>query len=235
MKTQLFALLIATFLMPAVRVNADEEEAHADIFIGRPEIGAQTLVGGATVAGAESDLNLTDRVFEGDLGTDGDTYFATEPGFFNAGDNNPEGVVNPDGALPLAPGDSISVSQAGDLLYWNGQGPVSFVATPAELTLDPEVFGSPNADGGIDDHPDFIVDDPNSGDLPTPGIYLATITATLTGLEASDELQVLLVTGEEFEDAVEVAEDFLNGVPEPTSFAICMFALLTCGVRRKTC
>ncbi len=207
-----------------------EEEEHADVFVGRPAAsGTQTLVGGATVP---SDLNLTDRVFEGDAGIAGDTYFATEPGFFNAGTNNLENAVNPVGSLPLNSGESITVNTVGSLEYWDGTGPVSFGSTPASLTITP-IPGGANPDGSIDDHPIFTIDDLLSASLPAGGIYLGTFTAELSGLSASDEFQILFVTGPEFEEAVESAEDFLNGVPEPMAATVLLIGAVAGGTLRR--
>lgn len=216
----------------------EDEEGHFDIFIGRPASGNQTLVGGAQVPG---ELNLTERIFEGDLGTDliagNNIYTGTEPGFFNAGENSPGllGATNPAGALPLVPGESFDVQQqlfemAGvmsSLFYWDGIGSVNFTPAAAELIVT-QTDGTAGSDGSIDDHPIFDIDDPLSTDLPPGGIYLASLTAELEGLLPSRPVHLLLVTGEEFEASVELAEDFLAGsaIPEPSTVVLMSLAAL---------
>jgi hypothetical protein len=241
MMKSLFSLLLlfGWLALPAWSIAGDpEEEPHADIFVGRPEVGSQTLIGGALVP---DDLNLTDRIFEGDLGTgmSGSNMFyeGTEPGFFNAGSVGLLGATNPPGALPLMPGEVPTISivdtvlggLSGPLMYWDGLGPVNFVLSSATFSLEAIPVGA-GAGGELDDHPIFMIDDPMSDSLPAGGIYLATLTATLTGLDPSDPVQVLSVTGEEFEEAVELAEEFLEGggvVPEPSTLA--MLALVAVG------
>jgi len=216
----------------------EDEEAHFDIFIGRPVSGTQTLIGGAQVPG---ELNLTERIFEGDLGTDliggNNFYTGAEPGFFNAGENSPGllGATNPAGALPLLPGESFEVIQqtfeiagsVSSLFYWDGAGSVNFTPAAAELIIT-QTDGAAGSDGSIDDHPIFDIDDPLSPDLPAGGIYLASLTAQLDGLEPSDPAFVLLVTGEEFEASVELAEDFLAGgaIPEPSTAVLAGLAAI---------
>jgi len=217
--------------IPAL-AGGDVEESHADIFVARPVAGNQTLIGGAFVP---DELNLEERIFEGDLETDvisgNNIYTTTEPGLFNAGSNSPGllGATNPAGALPLNTGElptlvSVSHTLAGvtsDLFYWDGVGAVNFVDSSATLVIGP-LEDAAGADGSIDDHPIFDIDDLSSNDLPAGGVYLAPLQAQLTGLELSDTALVLFVTGEEFEGAVELAEDYLAGqqVPEPSALVL---------------
>ncbi len=181
------------------------------------------------------DLNLTERIFEGDLETDNisgnNFYTTTEPGFFNAGSNAPGllGATNPVGSLPLEPGESamvtnVSFTLAGvtsDLFYWDGLGAVNFVDSSATLAIGP-IEDTAGLDGSIDDHPIFDIDDPDSNDLPLGGIYLAPLKAQLEGLGLSDTALVLFVTGEEFEESVELAEEYLARqlVPEPSAIVL---------------
>lgn len=222
-----------------------QEEGHADIFIGRPLTGNQTLIGGAFVP---DELNLTERIFEGDLELDSisgnNFYTTTEPGLFNAGENSPGllGATNPAGALPLSPAESFLVNNVtftlngvtSKLFYWDGVGAVHFVASPAELIItQAEEVAAGN--GSIDDHPIFDIDLPSSNDLPPGGIFLAPLQMQLEGLTPSDTALVLFVTGEEFEGAVEAAELYLaSRVPEPSSLAMMAFVgvALACGLRR---
>lgn len=232
--TLLAALLLLPCALPAV---ADEEEhGHFDIFVGRPETGTQTLIGGAQVP---DELNLTTRVFETDLETDviagNNFYTATEPGMFNAGNGVPGllGATNPAGALGLLEGESPTVlntpaTLAGvtsDLFYWDGIGDVEFVDSSADLIVT-QTGGIAAANGSIDDHPFLDIDDLLSDNLPAGGIYLAPLSVQLDGLAASDTAWVLLVAGEEFEEVVELAEEYVLGqlVPEPSSVAMVLLA-----------
>lgn len=258
---------------PALAGSGDGDKF--DVFIARPTDGGnQTLIGGALLTGDASTnvLDTTSRIFEADLeiapfDPTGDpavddvtlfNYTAEEPGFFNAGDNDPEvggpgftnpfDATNPPGTGVLLDGEVVVVEQV-SLEYWDGApGPVNFVpltdpATQPRLEIEPiDTFGDEN--GFIDDHPDFNffeAGNPLGPDgLPAGGIYLATLTATLTGpdgpggdddLLPSDPIFVLFVTGEEFEDAVEIAERFL--IPEPASIAMLLVGgLAACGRRR---
>ncbi|MGI9455234.1 MAG: hypothetical protein ACR2NU_01660 [Aeoliella sp.] len=234
-------LLIATaiLLMPSTTTLAGgEPEAHSDVFVARPTLGNQTLVGGAQVPG---DLNLEERIFEGDLETDSisgnNIYSTTEPGFFNAGSNSPGllGATNPAGSLPLTPGESFVVNNVpfdldgltADLFYWNGAGAVTFADSSADLVIT-QTDAIAASDGSIDDHPIFDIDDPASLDLPAGGIYLAPMTVELNGLTPSDPILVLFVTGAQFEDSVEMAEGFLAArlVPEPSALVIVSLAMV---------
>lgn len=240
------AVAFAVFQMPFSLALAGDEEPHFDVLIARPVSGNQTLVGGALVPG---DLNLDERIFEGDLETDviagNNFYTTTEPGFFNAGANSPGllGATNPPGALPLVPGESFTVQNvsflldgvSSDLFYWDGAGVVNFVGSSAELIIT-QTDGMAGVDGSIDDHPIFDIDDLGTNDLPPGGIYLAPLSVELAGLDASDTVLVLFVTGEEFEESVEVAEEYLAGkIPEPSAIALAAAMLAIGGVvvRRK--
>ena len=236
--TQFATLLLALCALPVAAFGQEEEHGHFDIFVGRPEVGSQTLIGGAEVP---DELDLTTRVFEADLETDviagNNFYTTTEPGMFNAGENVPGllGATNPAGALELLEGESPTVlnnpaTLAGvtsDLFYWDGIGDVEFADSSADLVIT-QTGGIASADGSIDDHPFLDIDDPLSTDLPAGGIYLAPLSVGLDGLAPSDTAWVLLVTGEEFEDAVELAEEYVSGqlVPEPTSIALVLLTVV---------
>lgn len=233
----LFTLSLAMIVAAPTLAGGDDEGAHFDIFLGRPASGSQTLIGGALVP---DELNLTERIFEGDLETDviagNNFYTTTEPGFFNAGANSPGllGATNPAGALPLVAGESFSVSSVpftlhdvtASLFYWDGTGSVAFAPSSAELLIT-QTDGVAGSDGSIDDHPIFDIDDPASTDLPPGGIYLAPLSVQLAGLDASETALVLFVTGEEFEESVEAAEEYLAAklIPEPSAIALVSIAL----------
>ncbi len=243
-KTACICVFLTIFSAPAMG-GGEAEEGHFDIFLGRPAAGSQTLIGGALVP---DDLNLDERIFEGDLETDAiagnNFYTTTEPGFFNAGANSPGllGATNPAGALPLNVGEGFSVSSVpytldgttAELFYWNGTGGVTFAPSSAELIIT-QTDGMAGSDGSIDDHPIYDIDLPASNDLPAGGIYLAAIQAQLAGLQPSDIALVLFVTGEEFEESVELAEEYLAGklIPEPSALALLAMASLMGLVRLR--
>ncbi|MEM8865192.1 MAG: hypothetical protein AAGF31_06545 [Planctomycetota bacterium] len=240
--------LLTASLVVALSANiafADEEEEHADILVGRPTTGTQTLIGGANVP---DDLNLDERLFEGELGTrtsgspTNNVFFALEPGFFNAGVPDPmtglgrEDAVNPAGVEPLIEDDEISVAQVGQLLFWDGARPIAFGSTPADLAIFP-LDNQADVNGSIDDHPLFEIDLPGSDSLPAGGVYLATLTAQITGpngtLGISDEFQILFAP-EAFEEELEIAEAFLTGeIPEPASLTL-VATLAVFAVRRRS-
>lgn len=244
-KTALIYPLVLLISGPVFAGGGEPEEPHADIFIGRPANGNQTLIGAAFVP---DELNLEERVFEGDAEPDmigmNNFFTAEEPGFFNAGENSPglAGATNPTGALPLLSGESFTVTNVpftlegltDELFYWDGEGSVAFGATSAELFIT-QTDGMANTDGSIDDHPIFDIDDPGSDALPAGGIYLAPLTVQLDGLDASETALVLFVTGEQFEDGVEMAEDYLAGqlIPEPSAFALLFLATAAGLVHRR--
>lgn len=235
--TQFATLLLALCALPVAAFGQEEEHGHFDIFVGRPESGDKTLIGGAEVP---DELNLTTRVFEADLETDAiagnNFYTTTEPGMFNAGNSLPGllGASNPTGAVGLVAGEAPSVlntpvvlaGATSDLFYWDGTGDVAFVDSPANLVIT-QTGGVAGSDGSFHDHSFLDIDDPASTALPSGGIYLAPLSLQLEGLAPSETAWVLLVTGEEFEGAVEAAEEYISGqlVPEPSSIALVLLAV----------
>ena len=225
-------LLAVLTLLPAGFVCADEHEhSHFDIFVGRPTAGSQTLIGGADLDG---DVELDARIFEGDLeplALGNSTYTGTEPG-----------LMNPTSAWPLLANESITLNNVAatlgdvtsDLFYWDGTGEVVFSDSAMDLLITQSPATADSA-GNFHDHPIYDIDDPTSTALPAGGIYLAPLTAQLDGLDASDTVFVLFVTGEEYEESVELAEAYVHGqlVPEPSSLLLAGLAICGLAIYRR--
>ncbi len=186
----------------ATAVAAPAQEAHFDVFVGRPASGTQTTYGGIDID--EGDVTLGVRVFESEMGENpiDNIFFSDEPGF-----NHPEDdAVLPAGASSLEMGDELFArglplsveGETADLFYWNGAGSPSFSRASSAMfsIIAPEPnqsIGMAGAGGGFDDHPEFELSD--SGSLPTPGIYLGSFEVQVGGFDPSDPL--LLVMGTE--------------------------------------
>ena len=220
--------LVAALTLPAGTLFGQEEEhGHFDIFVGQPTAGTQTIIGGAEEDG---EIELDARIFEADLAVAsqfGENFFtATEPG-----------LLNEDSPWPLNEGEKVTVNSVpytfagvtSELFYWNGVGSVAFMdatlsGTALEITQSPEMA---DEHGDFHDHPIFDVT-LGSATLPDEGIYLAPINVELEGLDASETAFVLLVAGEDFEDFVEAAEDYVAGqlVPEPSTLLLVVLSLV---------
>lgn len=178
-----------------------DEEAHFDIYVGRPTVGTQTVVGGADVDDVATIFPAV-RVFEAELGEnplDG-VFFGDEPGFNNPGSAGPQA---PD-AMASQAGDSITVTSlpikiagvTADLFYWDGVGAADFAPASGVAFVAGDPFDMAAADGSFDDHPILTLDDldNNAATFPATGIYLASFDATLTGLTASEPLYLVIGT-----------------------------------------
>lgn len=192
-----FSLLI---LMSTQLCFADEE-AHFDIYVGRPTVGTQTVVGGASLDGVAEILSDV-RVFEAELGEnplDG-IFFGDEPGFNNPGAAGPQAP----GAVTMQAGDTVTVTslpitidgETADLFYWDGVGVADLAPASGVAFVAGNPFDAAAADGSFDDHPILSLDDldNNAATFPATGIYLASFNATLTGLTASEPLYLVMGT-----------------------------------------
>ena len=184
--------LVALFFIAADAANAQ----HFDIFLARPAVGNQTVIGGADVDNLAYD-DVT-RVFEVDLGELGAEFFALEPGVNHPDTNFPTNAY-PASASPLVPGDTLrllktSVSVGGDvadLFYWNGVDPVSFSPAAANfrIELGDPLTDTPGIGGSFDDHPFFFIDD-----ISLPGVYLASAYGVVDGFAPSASVYLVMGT-----------------------------------------
>jgi hypothetical protein len=150
------------------------------------------------------------RVFEGEFQNTGSSIFADEPGF-----------DIPDGALPADSQLLLTVTAA--VRLWNGSdflsisptdislefGPQSLTTPASDSTVGPMIFDL-DEDGGLHDHPDFIL----NADIT--GIYLLEVQFGMSGFATSDSAWIVLNYGLDEEDhelAVEWVEE--NLVPAP--------------------
>lgn len=193
--------------------------AHFDIFLSRPVVGTQTVIGGAEVDHLEYDD--TSRVFEAELGSVLGEWITLEPGV-----NHPNLLLPvdefPASAAGLQPGDVLSLfkrefaigSFVDDLFYWSGVGPVDFTPAAAGFRLDAAdpLDGVAGVGGAFEDHPFLVVDSDAIG-----GIYLASLVGRVAGFEDSKPVYVVMGTPG-FEEELELAVEYVQStlaVPEP--------------------
>jgi hypothetical protein len=181
-------------------------------------------------------------------------FFALEPGVNHPNSNDPSITAYPTTATSLLPGDSLQLVErqftiegaTNDLFYWNGVGAVSFAPAAADFRLDgADPLGTAGAGGMFDDHPFLVVDDDS-----VPGVYLASVSGIVDGLEPSDPIYIVLAThalitpdfleigqaefdllsDDELDEALEhvlhEAVEFVetNVVPEPAPLALWLLA-----------
>ncbi len=238
------ALLLAAMAAP-FSARADEEEEHFDIYLARPTVGTQTVFGGVAEGGTTSpEVGL--RVFEAIFALDdlNGIFFGEEPGFNNPGTT---GIQGP-GAMALTPGDTFSVAEVpvtlgdvmADLLFWDGTGMPNFQAAAAGVDFQVDTAGLPGAaaDGSFDDHPVLLLVDGDTTNATTPpeGVYVASFTASIDGLDPTDPLLLVIGTSEAIEPAVETAIEFVEAslVPEPSSAALLLAIVAGAAMRRRT-
>lgn len=177
----------------------------------------------------EDNLEFTPdvRVFEGDFQLIGSTVFADEPGL---------DIL--DGSF--APGSQLLLNVRKSLRAWNGSD--FFSVAPTDLTLEfgpqslttpatdtitgPMIFGF-DANGGLHDHPDFIL----NADLT--GIYLLEIEFAKDGFGTTLPAWLVLNYGLDEEDH-ELAAEWVerNLVPAPASLLLLSGALAATRRRR---
>jgi hypothetical protein len=102
------------------------------------------------------------------------------------------------------------------LFYWNGIGPVDFDPAPAGAVFGfkpPGSFATTGANGDLDDHPVFQLDDGGAG-IPADGVYLIAPTIDVAGLATSDRFFVVLLVDQliDTEDDVEDLEEALEAL-----------------------
>jgi|GEM_PF-2056067 len=190
----------------------------------------QTAVGDHT---GQVLLNFGERVFAADmLGSVATGWEAEEPGIFI-----------PEASLP--DNTQVGFNILGNLLYWDGTGPVSAVGASAAMTLrfGPESRVTPgdastvagfginydaDAIGGFDEHYDHLL-----GAGAAEGIYFLQTSFTLTGFSDSDSVWTVFnagLTELRHDEAIEYAETVL--VPAPGGAGVLALAGLI-GARRR--
>lgn len=160
---------------------------------------------------------------------------ADEPGF--AAD---DGTLNP--------GDQIGFNVLASLLYWDG---TQFASVPAghsleitkaifSITLDgssgPQngfLIGQADANGGMDDHPDYILNGPGAPDGLAVGAYGVWMELTSPQYASSNDFIVLLNYGldeKAFEDGLVAAHAL---IPEPATVLLLSIGLGGLLLRRR--
>jgi hypothetical protein len=227
-------------LAAALSLSGSAAAQHFDILLARPVAGTQTVIGGADVD--ELEFDDATRVFEGEMGDIGSEFAALEPGVDHPNLDNPVSAY-PTSAAGLVPGDVLRLFErdfsvdgiTDDLFYWNGLGPVAFVPASADFRIDggDPLPGAAGAGGSYHDHPFLVVDSD-----ALPGIYLASVFGVVDGFDPSDPAYVVFATGEEFEEAHELAAEYAYAnlvVPEPASLWMLSVACATVvSARRRT-
>jgi hypothetical protein len=232
----------------AVGLAASASAQHFDIFVTNLG-GAKTGIGAADVDGGHFDIDA--RVFEAVMIAGGaPDYSRNEPGFFALSDLASSGLF-PAGASALPANSTASFSfntfllngNMDDLFYWDGIGEVDFQpATFAGISLsDADEMASDH--GALDFHPDFQIDNPTG--TAADGVYLASVSAAVTGLAPSSPVYLALLVdasitneliAEELEEAIEAGTAFqffeeaveyveLRVVPEPAALTVGLLAV----------
>ncbi len=209
-------------LLAAPLAHADE--AHLDITVYHS--------GGSLFTGAldEDTVEFTPdvRVFEGDFERIGSTVFADEPG-----------IDIFDGSF--APGSQLLLNVRKSLRAWNGSDFLSIAPTDLTLEFGPQSLTTPatdtitgpmlfdfDADGGLHDHPDFIL----NADLT--GIYLLEIEFAKDSFVTSLPAWIVLNYGlDEVDHELAVQWVERNLVPAPASLLLLSGALAATRRRRN--
>jgi hypothetical protein len=228
MKVRQFVYTLTVFAVAIAMVQPAVGQ-HFDILLARPAVGTQTVIGGADVDTLTFDDST--RVFEGEMGDIGSEFAALEPGVDHPNLNDPVAAY-PSSAAGLVPGDVLRLFErdfsvdglTDDLFYWNGAGPVVFTPALANFRIDggDPLPGAAGTGGVFHDHPFLVVDSD-----ALPGIYLASVFGVVDGFEASDPAYVVFATGAEFEEAHELAAEYVYStldVPEPASLTLLAMA-----------
>ncbi len=189
---------------------------------------------------------VTGNVYEAELQTGGTSPglfgFGDEPGFF-ALPTGGESALPYGNLLPSNAGHTIDIVMApstapaqGSILYWDGNGPVSWSAvTNAEffditgnggtggvLNGTNELLGialdSTRANQSFDTHPDWELYGPGGTDDPRIGFYTLFGTTDIDGLATSELWAAVFDFGVDDETKHEAAIDSVASfIPEPTT------------------
>lgn len=248
MKRLLFGLACAGL------AAAPAHAGHLDVFVA--ENAGTAMVRGFDFDDGEI---VETTIFEVELGADAGQFAGDEPGFVS-GDPDPgsmpAGWTPLASSASTFLGIDVALALGRNLSFWNGVGSsvddISFGAVPHGEILKITQTGcficdSITIDGGtaevlgfilddtaspVHDHPDFLLlgDGSVTPDAVTPGIYLLSLRATVTGLLDSDRFFVLFaafdpadfpdLTEEEFDEFIEGQNELAAAwvaanVPEP--------------------
>jgi MYXO-CTERM domain-containing protein len=214
--------------------------AHSDIFL--TNVGGQVAVGGANDSeSASPTFDLETQVFEAILVSGFPLplvdYGRGEPGVFALPAGSPE---LPDGARALLGNAAVAFEaspvtvngQTDSLFFWNGSGTIDFhpVATAqpnVTFSIDPTPFSDLTSDSGAFHlHPAYQLHSSGAG-VPADGVYLASLSASATGLDDSqpfylvmlvDQLLVDADAAEGLEATFEAGETFYEAVGKDFGF-----------------
>ena len=224
-----YSVCFAIFVWETVVLSTIASAQHSDVLVA--DVGGKVAVGDASNIDAPGEtFDLDTRVFESILRggfshpTLAADYEAVEPGFFALHSVSHTSELASLGASAL-PGDAAvslnlsSFSVDGDvasLFYWNGIGPVDFDPAPAGADFGfkpPGSFATTGANGDLDDHPVFQVDNGGAG-APADGVYLIAQSIDVAGLATSDRFFVVLLVDQliDTEDDVEDLEVALEAL-----------------------
>ena len=141
------------------------------------------------------------------------------PPFFQAGSTEPGFDAN---ETELTPNAAVTVNPV-SLMYWDGTGPVNFVASSIPFGYSP--IADTDSQGGFHDHPVFGLGDMNTA--VADGVYVAEMTVNVAGMQESDPyylvtmVDALIMNDANPEDSAELLgelirdyqEDPANGAP----------------------
>lgn len=168
------------------------------------------------------------RVFEAEFQNTGSSVFADEPGF-----DIPDGALPANGQLLLTVTAAVRLWNSSDFLTISPTditlefGPQSLTTPASDATVGPMIFDL-DEDGGLHDHPDFILN------ADVTGIYLLEIQFGMSGFTTSDSAWVVFNYGlDEADHELAVKWVERNLVPAPASLLLLSGALAACRRRRN--
>jgi len=223
---RLFILSVgAAFASPAIASGVD--------VLLRPE--ANTVVTGAFSDDTQMIVSQNERVFEAEFGENpAEPNFADEPGFqsfdpvFDGGDWSFAFVD----AVRLWDGSDFDAVAPDTVTMRFGGLATPSTTSPTTPGDTAQGFSLPIPSGGFHDHLDITYNGPATS--ASDGIYLISLTASVTGFETSDPFFFVMNRGLS-EETHEAAIDFVRTeiVPAPGAASAMLGAGLIAGLRRR--